>query len=97
MDVNEDGPAESMVNNSTTKQPSASDPLVNGDDSYDGDVPTNPLDNNVTAANALVRDHSNNGGAQETMDVDGHIPVHTRGNFDSSEQLPADNRPGYQQ
>ncbi len=59
-----------MENNSATKQPSASDPPVNGDDGYNGDIPTNAPNNNVTAANASVRDHSNDGGAQETVDVD---------------------------
>jgi hypothetical protein len=29
---------------------------------------------------------------QETSDVDGHKPVHTSGNFNATEQLPADNR-----
>jgi hypothetical protein len=76
-DINEDGPVESTGNNGATKQPSMSDPPVNGDDGYNEDVPTNPLDNNVTAANASAKDHSNDGSVQETTDVDGYIPVYT--------------------
>ncbi len=70
MHVNENGHVESMENNSTTKQPSASDPPVNGDDGSNGDIPTNAPDNIVTATNASARDHSNNGVVQETVDVD---------------------------
>jgi hypothetical protein len=99
--VNKDGTVDSTGNNSATKQPSANDPPVNnataanGDDGYHGDVPpTNiPPDNNATAANASVRDHQNNGSAQETFDVDGYKQVHTSGNFDATKQLPADYRP----
>ncbi len=93
MDINEEGPVESTGNSSATKQPSVSDHPVNGDDGYNGDVPTDSLDNNVTAANSSARDHLNNGGAQEAMDVDGYIAVPTSGNFDSSKQLPAEKRP----
>ncbi len=97
--VNEDGRVESTYNNSAMEQPSANDPPVNnattanGDDGCNGDFPIVPPDNNATAANASAWGHSYDGGAHETSDEDGHKLVHTIGNFDATEQLPADNCP----